>query len=53
MELFLKSGGYNGFNYTLEPTYIITGKEDNEMKINDLQIYINHYNLFHLIGTTI
>ena len=49
----VKGGGCNGFNYNLEPTNNSPSKKDEIVKIDDLNIQICEYSVFHIIGTEI
>ena len=49
----VKGGGCNGFNYDLKPTNDKPGKNDEIIKIDDINIQICEYSVFHILGTEI
>ena len=53
IKFSVNGGGCNGFNYDLKPTNEEPNKNDEIIKINDVNVVLCEYSVFHIIGTEI
>ncbi len=53
IKFSVNGGGCNGFNYDLNPTNEEPNKNDEIIKINDVNVVLCEYSVFHIIGTEI
>ena len=53
VKFSVNGGGCNGINYDLKPTNEEPNKNDEIIKINDVNVVLCEYSVFHIIGTEI